>query len=433
MTILTWEPPAAVSLDEILKISNDLLAESVREYTSEEDVFRIEAVGMNWDIGCRIYQPSDPSRQVIGPDGKKAGIFLLHGGQADHRYFESIAPILAGHYGYKVVCMTFPGRLYLLDPSRNWPDDTINADGTCRTPIWCTDNLITRDQYNLIEDRTNLSKRKKWGTLMFLEAKEGTEFYYRMAAWPVAFDEGMRECLARHFPVGEYSVYAHGHSTGGSFVHYLSQRVENVTGILDMESSPFGYLSSKLTGHQWNFPFNYLTLRTWRHIARYLGPEAGQEGAERLPMLMEEVFEAWDRSKHYPQFKAEYFIHMMGLEALQEAARVTAKRLNMNRDETDALLRRYEDYTREISGPGVKPLPPILVGLAKDSVNQTLENYSNIMLPAFAAMKPAPKVRITLYQAGLHAYMKPREGLPMGVGPAVIKVWHEAITSGYFK
>lgn len=38
-----------------------------------------------------------------------------------------------------------------------------------------------------------------------------------LAAWPLAFEEGGKHAMTRHFPEGEYSIYVHGHSTGCAF------------------------------------------------------------------------------------------------------------------------------------------------------------------------------------------------------------------------
>ena len=101
-----------------------------------EDIFRINVLGMEWDLGMMVYEPNDPGRIPTGADGKKAGFFLLHGGSGDFRGIERHSKLLANKFGFKVVAGTFPGRFYFPDPSRNWPDDTIRADGTVRTPIW---------------------------------------------------------------------------------------------------------------------------------------------------------------------------------------------------------------------------------------------------------------------------------------------------------
>ena len=114
------------------------------------------------------------------------------------------------------------------------------------------------------------SKRKSYATIISLKAKEGSEFYYRMAAWPAAFEEGMQEAARRHFPLAQYSIYVHGYSTGGPFAMLASQRIPNIAGILGYGTSPFGYMYAETTGDSWNFPFNYLRLRTWRDTARYL-------------------------------------------------------------------------------------------------------------------------------------------------------------------
>ena len=93
--------------------------------------------------------------------------------------------------------MTFPGRLYLDDPSRDWPGDTIHADGTVRTPIWLKGEHITPDQYEVVRDT---SMRMRYGTRTVARAKPGTIFYDRMAAWPVAFEDGMKDAMRAAFP-----------------------------------------------------------------------------------------------------------------------------------------------------------------------------------------------------------------------------------------
>jgi hypothetical protein len=55
-----------------------------------------------------------------------------------------------------------------------------------------------------------------------------------------------------------------------------------------------------------------------------------------------------------------------------------------------------------------------------------------VVLPMFAEMRPAPKVRLAQFGAGVHTYNKAEEGLPLGIVPPVVKFYHEAITGGYF-
>jgi hypothetical protein len=81
---------------------------------------------------------------------------------------------------------------------------------------------------------------------------------------------------------------------------------------------------------------------------------------------MEDILEAWEKTKPRPQFKAEYIVTHAITGSLAEGAKVTAARLKMNRDETEALLvQRFVGYARELSGPNVKPVPPFLFEILK--------------------------------------------------------------------
>ncbi|MEE8463048.1 MAG: hypothetical protein V3S50_13095 [Acidobacteriota bacterium] len=430
-----WNPPSEVSRESILESSKTILGRPDIPLKVREEIFRIRAVEMDWDMGAMVYEPEDPSQIPIGPDGNKIGAFLLHGGSGDHRSKDDVARLLAGKLGFKVVSMTYPGRLYLLDPSRNWPGDTINPDGTVRTPIWNKDKLITHDQYEVVEDK---SMMERYGTTILACAKEGTEFYDRMAGWPMAFEEAGRDLMSRHFPQDEYSIYMHGHSTGGPFAFMLTQRVANIAGIIGMESSPFGYIYARQINQSWHLPFNCLKIRTWRDIARYAGPEAlgadGPEALKRLPMLMEEVFEKWAKKSNtvQPLFKAEYPIHLNGVEALAASAQATARRLKMNPQETDDLVRHYKNYTRELSGEGVRPFPPAILGTAQTSRDHSPKIYQEVVLPMFAAMDPPPKVSWVRFGAGVHGYSSPEPDLPLGIAPAVAQLWYDAIMGGYY-
>ena len=429
-----WTAPAKVSRSEIIQRSNAVLAKPDIKLRIEEDIFRIRVLEMDWDIGAMVYEPEDSSKIPVGPDGHKLGVFLLHGGSGDHRTKDDVARLLAGKFGFKVVSMTYPGRLYLLDPSRDWPGDTIHPDGTVRTPIWNKDKLITPDQYEMEEDS---SRMEKYGTMILACGKEGTEFYHRMAGWPVAFEEGAKDLMRRHLPVGEYAIYIHGHSTGGPFSFMLTQRVANIVGVIGMENSPFGYIFRWMYGYGWENRFNCLRIRSWRDTARYAGPETlaseGPEALMHLPVLMEKVFESWDKGTTQPKIKAEMMIHFNGVNALAEAARAVARRLNLTVEETEALVGHYIGFTRERVGQGGKPVPPVLLGIAKTSVDHTPEKYINVALPMFAAMKPPPKLRFIQFDAGTHGYSSPEPDLPRGVAPAVFGMWYEAIMDGYFE
>ena len=447
----SWQPPEFVSRDRCVKDTEEILGMPDLPIRSTEDIFRISTLGMDWDLGMVVHEPVDSRKIPTGADGKKAGFFLLHGGSSDFKGIERHAKMLAGKFGFRVIAGTFPGRFYFPDASRDWPDDTIHADGTVRTPIWKQDELITPDQYEVVRDP---SKRNRYGTRTLARAKPETNFWFRMAAWPAAFEEGMIEACRRHFPEKEFSVYGQGHSTGGPFVCMLSQRIPNMAGVCATENSPFGYICrerdiwggdmGKISGYEKpekkgkgrSDPFNELYIRTWRDLARYLGPESlGQEGPAalmRLPAIMEDVLDAWEKAKNRPQFKAEYIVTHAITESLAEGARVSAARLKMNKDETDALVNRFVGYTRELSGANVKPVPPFLFEISKDSRDHSPEVYAEAIMPAFRAMKPAPKIGITRFGAGVHSFWKAEKDLPAGIVPSVIKSWKQAVTEGYF-
>src|SRR6478736_1706047 len=270
-----WEPAAEYSRDQIVAASNAVLARPDLPLDVREDIHRLNLLGYDWDVGGKVYQPRDPVRLARGADGRKAGLFLLHGGAGDHRSTEPLALLLASKFGFRVATMTYPGQLYFPDPSRRWPGDTLRPDGTARAPVWTVESgEVPPDQYELITDRSDPVMRARHGTLYFLRAKEGSEFYYRLAAAPRVMEEAIRTVLAHNFPAGdgEWSVYLHGHSTGGPHVHMMLQRVENVAGLIGTETTPFGHLYSRIRNNfRWPYSFNRMTVRTWRDLARYAG------------------------------------------------------------------------------------------------------------------------------------------------------------------
>ena len=429
-----WNPPSKLSRQEIAETSKRVLAMPEIPITAEEEISRIRVLEMDWDIAVKVYEPEDPSKIPVGPDGKKVGVFIIHGGGGDHRSKDSLARLISGKFGFKVASMSYPGYLYLLNESHDWPGEPVNPDGTLRVPMWNKDKPITRDQYVHVQDRSMLDR---YGTLQLACAKEGTDFYDRMAAYPVVFEEAGKDLMRRHLPEDEYSIYIHGHSTGGPFSFMLTQRVPNIVGVLGMENSPFGYIYSQLIGGRtWNLPFNCLSEFTWRITAMYAGSEAldneGGAALMHLPKLMEQVLESYQRGTTGPRFKAEYPVHLNGVEALIGAARATTERLGLDADQTAEMVRRYRSYPRELSGPGVKPVPPVLFSIAQKSMDHTYEGYTQIVLPMFAAMNPAPKVRLVPFEAGVHSYSRPESDLPMGLAPAMVQLWYDAIMGGYY-
>lgn len=428
----TWEPPARLTKKQMVRISDAVLAEPDIPFAETEDIFRIRSNGLDWDIGNVVYTPSDPTKVAVGRDGKKLAIFMTHGGASDWRSIERLARTFCGKRGFKVCSMTYPGRFYFDHPSHDWPDDTFHADGTVRTPIWLRGEAITPDQY---EVKTDASHRAIYGSRSYAVAKPGSRFHLRMGAWPKAIVDAMKDICRRHFPPDEWSIYVHGHSTGGPFVHTLMQRVENVRGLVGIENSPFGTIFNLMTGHDWPTPFNYVLVRSWRELARYKGAELALQEKEkplfRLAQVMEELFEAWNEAKRFPQFKAENWYHNRTPSCLIEAAQVAARHQNFNKEETDALVKEYLDYGVPLQGPGVKPVPPLLYGINKFSRDHTPEKYVQIAAE-YAKLTPAPKFRVVQLGTGIHSYWRTEDGLPLGVCPVVVKVWHDAIMNGYY-
>src|ERR1041384_4616007 len=149
-----WQPPAVISREQALQLHHDVLAMPSQPIQIRENIFRLHELELDWDIGAVVYGPQDASRIPRGPDGKKVGIFLLHGGVSDFKSVERIARSLPEKFGVKVVSMTFPGRFFFNDPSHDWPGDVENADGSARTPLWTKETRITPDQYTVVKDQS---------------------------------------------------------------------------------------------------------------------------------------------------------------------------------------------------------------------------------------------------------------------------------------
>jgi hypothetical protein len=428
--------------------SGEVLARPDLDAQRREEVMRVEVLGLPWDVGVAIHEPA---QMATGADGRKIGIFLLHGGDGDFTEMEPMAALYSRKFGHKVVSMTYPGRLYFDDPHHRWPGDTIHPDGSVRTPIWLRGETITPDQYDVVQDA---SLRARYGIRTVARAKPGTTFYHRMAAWPMAFEEAMKAVLAKHLPETDYSIYGSGHSTGGPLIFMICQRVPNFAGVIAAEHSPFGFIQARQ--HDWSGalgkiegfdrvastptprtdPFNDLYIRTWRDIARYRGSEAlGREGATalmRLPSLMEEILDEWQLERTRPQFKAEYIITHDIVASLEAAANANADRLALSAAERAALVAHFRAYPHALSASDARPIPNVLFAIARYSRDHSREVYSEVILPMFSRLERPPRVALTSFEAGTHFYFRAEPGLPLGIGPAVAKLFHEAISEGYF-
>jgi len=463
-----YEPPSDVSRDAIAATINQFMGKPDIPLTGGdkgyvEDIIRINVVDMDWDIGMSVHEPADPSRIPVGADGKKIGIFLLHGGSGHFKSMHRQANLLAEKLGYKVISMSYPGSHAFHTESRDWPGRNVTAYDhhkyslEVRTPVWLRGEHITPDQYEIVKD---YDQRPRYGIRTLAHAKPGTTFYYRMAGWPMAFEKGALEAMRKHFPEDEFSIYLHGHSTGGPFTMMLSQRAPNIKGILAIENSSFGYIYraqaawggqlGKIDGFNQvvddeirldsrSDPFNELYIRSWRDSARYVGPEVlGQEGPEalmRLPMIMEDILDSWGDVQRSPAFKAEYIVTHGIEDSLREAATVTAKRMKLNAAKTKELVDYYIGLTQELKGPRAKAVPPVMFQITAHSRDHSKEVYEEVVIPLFKAMKPAPKVSLTQFALGTHGYMSGEHvpGVNLGIGPAVFQQWDDAIKGGWFQ
>lgn len=443
--------PGSVGPDEIRMRSERVLARPRRPVERTFDVFRFEELGLQWDLGVAIYEPIEESHRARFADGRRIGLFLLHGGSGDFKDVEELSLLYAERFGYRVVAGTFPGRFAFEDPDAGWPGDTIRADGSVRTPEWLRGEVIGRDEYTVVEDD---SLRDRYGVRTLARALPGSRFYDRMASWPAAFETGMIEACRRHLPASDFAAFGEGHSTGGPFIFMLSQRVPNMVGVLAAEHSPFGEICAsrdmwagpvgKITGFdrleaggaRRSDRFDELYIRTWRDLARYAGPEAlGRDGPQalmRLPRLIEDVFAAWERERSHAQFKAEYIVTHGVLESLEAAAQAVSQRLGLEPGDAEALRRRYLGFTDALRGPEVPPVPPIVFAIAKNSRDHSPEVYEEVILPAFAALDPAPRTHLVAFGLGGHSFWREGDGLPLGIAPAVVEVFDQAIEAGYF-
>src|SRR5262249_50233117 len=192
-----WQPPRRLEKHELVAISDAVLGEPDIAFGEREDIFRIRANGLDWDIGNVVYAPDEPGRVAVGPDGRKLGIFMTHGGASDWRSIGRLARTFCGKRGFKVCSMTYPGRFYFPDPSRDWPDDTFHADGTVRTPIWLQGEEIAADEY---EVKTDTSNRTIYGSRAYAGAEPRPRLPLRMAAPPQGLLQAGKEILRQHTP-----------------------------------------------------------------------------------------------------------------------------------------------------------------------------------------------------------------------------------------
>ena len=85
------------------------------------------------------------------------------------------------------------------------------------------------------------------------------------------------------------------------------------------------------------------------------------------------------------------------------------------------LIARYIGVTRESTGDDVKPISPVMFQISAHRRDHSREVYEEVVILLFRQMQPAPKVSLTQFNAGTHAYMSGEvaEGTDLGIGLAV--------------
>ena len=54
-----WEPPSIISREEVVRLDREVAARPALSLRIYEDIFRIQALELDWDIGIVIYEPQD--------------------------------------------------------------------------------------------------------------------------------------------------------------------------------------------------------------------------------------------------------------------------------------------------------------------------------------------------------------------------------------
>ena len=72
-----WWPPEEIGRLQCTADSDEIVNRPDIPFVEYEDLFRIDVVGMDWDIGAQIYEPEDPEQICIGADGKKVGVYPI--------------------------------------------------------------------------------------------------------------------------------------------------------------------------------------------------------------------------------------------------------------------------------------------------------------------------------------------------------------------
>ena len=65
-----WRPPEFVTREQCIKDTEDVLARPDIPIKRSEDIFRVNVLGLDWDLGMVVYEPKEPKKIPRGADGK---------------------------------------------------------------------------------------------------------------------------------------------------------------------------------------------------------------------------------------------------------------------------------------------------------------------------------------------------------------------------
>jgi hypothetical protein len=89
--------------------------------------------------------------------------------------------------------------------------------------------------------------------------------------------------------------------------------------------------------------------------------------------------------------------------------KAVAKRLKLSEAETKQLVDRYVGYLREVSGPGVKPGPPLLLVIMNNSRDHAANLYQEVNMSGYAAMNRRRKYGLCGSMSASMATMLPKK------------------------
>ena len=55
----TWQAPETLSHDQLIAASDDVLGRPDIAFSETEHVFRLNCLGLDWDMGVMVYEPHD--------------------------------------------------------------------------------------------------------------------------------------------------------------------------------------------------------------------------------------------------------------------------------------------------------------------------------------------------------------------------------------